>query len=49
MALYYLTFKRVNRIDRTASFDPRETVPSCLTCQSLVPLTLCDRENRNCP
>ncbi|WP_434419389.1 DUF4150 domain-containing protein [Nannocystis pusilla] len=49
VALSYLTFGWVKSGEREESFNPGETVPSCLTCQSLVPLTLCNHQNRSCP
>lgn len=51
VALYYLTHGKLGSADGTTErdFDPGETVPSCLTCQTLVPMTLCDHQERSCP
>ncbi|MBZ5714680.1 PAAR-like domain-containing protein [Nannocystis pusilla] len=51
VALRWLTRGRHGDHDvwREESFDPGVTVPSCVTCQSLVPLTLCDYKRRSCP
>ncbi|WAS98037.1 DUF4150 domain-containing protein [Nannocystis punicea] len=51
VALGYLTCGRFGPVDveRDVAFDPGTTVPSCLTCQTLLPLVLCDRKRRQCP
>lgn len=51
VALRWLTRGRRGNHDvwREESFDPGVTVPSCVTCQSLVPLTLCNYKRRSCP
>lgn len=49
VAQLHLTFGRVDPLAREEPFLDGVTVPSCLSCQSLVPLTLCLHQWRKCP
>ncbi|MCY1071449.1 DUF4150 domain-containing protein [Nannocystis sp. RBIL2] len=49
VAQLHLSFGRVDPLALEESFPHGVTVPSCLSCQSLVPLTLCLHQWRKCP
>ncbi|MFY0539339.1 hypothetical protein [Nannocystis pusilla] len=49
VAQLHLTFGRVDPLAVEEPFPDGVTVPSCLSCQSLVPLTLCLHQWRKCP
>ena len=51
VALHKLTCGQFGRSDpeREQAFDPGLTVPSCASCQALIPMVLCDVKRRTCP
>lgn len=51
VALHKITCGQFGRSDpeREQAFDPGLTVPSCASCQALIPMVLCDVKRRTCP
>ncbi|MDC0721496.1 PAAR-like domain-containing protein [Nannocystis bainbridge] len=49
VAQLHLSFGRSDPLGREQAFTDATTVPSCLSCQSMVPMTLCLHQKRTCP